>query len=69
MTQPAPERLTEILAELDATRDALDETERLRARITVLEAELALLRGSVAPRPAEDEPAVYAHDVPPNAPR
>jgi hypothetical protein len=43
--------------------------QRLRARIYELEAELALMRGSMAPTPQPDEPATITHDVPPNAPR
>jgi CO/xanthine dehydrogenase FAD-binding subunit len=47
---------------------ALAEIERLRARVTELEAELAITHGSLT-RPEPDEPATYVHDVPPNAPR
>lgn len=47
--------------------EAVAEIDRLRARITELEAELAALTGSVA-KPAADEPTNYAHNVPPNAP-
>ena len=49
--------------------EALAEIERLRARIRELEADLALLRGSLAPHPADDEPTRFIHDVKPNAPR
>jgi BMFP domain-containing protein YqiC len=52
------EAVTECLAELD----------RLRARIAELEAELATMRGSMAPPPAPDEPTRYVHNVPPDAP-
>ena len=41
----------------------------LRVRVVELEAELARLRGSMAPPPPPDEPGVVTHDVPPNAPR
>ena len=49
--------------------ECLAEIERLRARIRELEADLALLRGSLAPHPADDEPGNYTHDVAPSAPR
>ena len=49
--------------------ELLAEIERLRARITELEAELAVMRGSLAPHPADDEPGNYTYDVAPNAPR
>ena len=48
--------------------EARDEIERLRARVTELEAELAITHGTLA-KPTPDEPATYVHDVPPNAPR
>ena len=51
-----------------AIADALVEIERLRARNVELEAQLAATLGTFA-KPAEDEPATYTHDVPPNAPR
>jgi cell division septum initiation protein DivIVA len=44
------------------------ENEELRALITELEAELALLRGSLA-RPDPDEPAQITHNHPSDAPR
>jgi uncharacterized coiled-coil protein SlyX len=53
------ENVAELLAEID----------RLRARVAALEAELAVMRGSLAPHPADDEPGNYTHDVKPNAPR
>jgi len=49
--------------------ELLSEIEALRARITALEIELATMRGSMAPHPADDEPGNYTHDVAPNAPR
>jgi len=49
---------------------ALAEIERLRARITELEAAHAVARGSLAqPTPTPDEPMTIVHDVPPSAPR
>jgi hypothetical protein len=51
-----------------ATEDD-SEVQWLRARVIALEAELAMLRGSMAPHPAADEPGAITHDVPPNAPR
>jgi hypothetical protein len=44
------------------------EIERLRDRIVELEAELALLRGSLA-QPTSETLTEYTHDVPPDAPR
>ena len=58
MTEEIPIRLEFALAEI----------ERLRARIAELEADLAILRGSLAPHPADDEPVRFTHNVPPNAP-
>jgi uncharacterized coiled-coil protein SlyX len=55
--------MSENVAELIA------EIERLRARVAALEAELAVMRGSLAPHPADDEPARYTYNVQPNAPR
>jgi hypothetical protein len=53
------ENVSELLAEIEC----------LRARITAAEAELATMRGSLAPHPADDEPGNYTHDVAPSAPR
>jgi chromosome segregation ATPase len=40
-----------------------------KARVLELEAEIATMRGSLAPHPADDEPGNYTHDVAPSAPR
>jgi hypothetical protein len=48
--------------------EALAEITRLRARITELEAAIAVFVGTVANPPPPDEPATITHDVPPNAP-
>ena len=44
------------------------ELQQLRARVLELEAEVFMLRGTMA-KPETDEPTTYAHDVLPNAPR
>ena len=44
------------------------ELQQLRARVLELEAEVFMLRGTMA-KPETDEPGVYTHGVPPNAPR
>lgn len=54
------ERLVEEIRHLRAT---LDDT------MTAAEAEQAMRRGTLAPHPADDEPARYTHNVAPNAPR
>jgi uncharacterized coiled-coil protein SlyX len=53
----------------DNVAELLAEITRLRARVVELEAELATMRGTLAPHPADDEPGNYTHDVPPSAPR
>ena len=74
------ENVTELLAEIERARGRLAElnatlseihagNDRLRERITALEAKLALACGSLAPHPADDEPGNYTHDVAPSAPR
>ena len=61
---------TDRLRELTEAWTALQaQNEWLHARITELEAELAMLRGTVARQVEDDRPAVIHHDVPPNAPR
>ena len=54
------ERLREEIRHLHATLDD---------RMIRQEAELATMRGSIAPHPADDEPGNYTHDVAPSAPR
>jgi len=54
------ERLREEIRHLRATLDD---------RMIRQEAEIATMRGSMAPHPADDEPGNYTHDVPPSAPR
>ena len=59
----------DLLARLkDAYDEKHDEATSLRARITVLEAEIAMLRGTLA-QPQPDEPGTITHNAPPNAPR
>jgi hypothetical protein len=47
--------------------EALVEIERLRARVTELEAELAITHGTLA-KPTPDEPTTIVHNVKPSAP-
>lgn len=49
--------------------DIADEIERLRDRITELQATIAAMRGTIARAYEEDEPSRIEHDIPPNAPR
>ena len=50
--------------------DARDtEIERLRARVTALEAEIALMRGTLSRSHEPDDQPIIVHDVPPDAPR
>jgi uncharacterized coiled-coil protein SlyX len=64
------ERLRARVAELNATLSEIHAgNDRLCERITALEAELAVMRGSLAPHPADDEPGNYTHNVAPSAPR
>jgi hypothetical protein len=51
--------------------EALAEIETLRARVSLLEAALATIRGTLAtPEPEEEPDASWiTHDVPGNAPR
>ena len=53
----------------DMLHDLTAENERLQARITELEAELAVTRGTLAAPPPDDDQPDIVHDVPPNAPR
>jgi regulator of replication initiation timing len=78
------DNVTELLAEITRQRaelkDAIGLIERLREEIRHLratlddrmirqDAEIATMRGSMAPHPADDEPGNYTHDVAPSAPR
>ena len=54
--------------DIPSLAEAMAEIRRLRARLAELEAQAATAFGTLE-RPAEDEPATYTHDVPPNAPR
>jgi len=45
--------------------EALAEIKRL---LLEMQAELALVRGTLAKPTPDDQPATYTHDVPPNAP-
>ena len=72
MTTDTPTSLPEALAEIEQFRLALGaadiEIAHLRARITELEAGLAITHGTLE-QPTPDEPATIVHDVAPNAPR
>lgn len=48
--------------------EALAEIKRLRARVTELEAAIAVFVGTVANPPPPDEPASFTGNLPPNAP-
>lgn len=47
--------------------EAMAEIRRLRARVAELEAGAAVTLGTLE-QPTDDEPAAYAHNVPPSAP-
>jgi hypothetical protein len=49
--------------------DHSEEIERLRARVLELEAENAILRGTLSRYDAPDDQPIIVHDVPPDAPR
>jgi hypothetical protein len=78
------ENVAELLAEIERRRADLKGAhaliERLREEIRHLratlddqhvrmDAEIATMRGTLAPHPADDEPGNYTHDVAPSAPR
>ena len=49
--------------------ETLEENDRLRARVLELEAELAVMRGTLSRYDAPDDQPIITHDVPPDAPR
>jgi hypothetical protein len=49
--------------------ETLEENDRLRARVLALEAEVAVMRGTLARHGAPDDQPMIIHDVPGNAPR
>lgn len=49
--------------------DAMALIDRLHRRVLELEAEVAILRGTLERQAAPEEPTRYEHDVPPSAPR
>jgi uncharacterized protein involved in exopolysaccharide biosynthesis len=46
-----------------------EEIERLRARVTALEAEIAVMRGTLSRYDEPDDQPIIVHDCPPDAPR
>jgi chromosome segregation ATPase len=56
-------KINRLVEEIRHLRATLDD------RMIRQDAELATMRGSLAPHPADDEPARFTHDVAPSAPR